>query len=135
MDSKEEVKPEVWYRYEEVRYSPGTDEYGDPLPYRGRLEVKLDEYEVIKTTPKGVWIRLYSWGNEKRFILRGARKRYACPTKEEAIESFRARKERQRRILTSQLEDVNDALNYIKDHNMIKVKANPAFVDLAELSF
>lgn len=101
-----------WYRYEEVRYSAGVDEFDNPLG-KGHLELHLRELPVIKTTPKGVWIELYGHSiryDSKRFVLLNARKRYACPTKEAALESFIARKQRQERILKSQLDDVYEAL-------------------------
>lgn len=86
---------EVWWRIEAKSYSVVIDadreEYGSTPP---RLEAMW--FEVIKTTPKGVWLA-------DRFCLRDARKRFACPTLHEAIESFVARKDRQIRILSNQL--------------------------------
>ena len=73
------------YRYEEVRYSWGVDEYDNPLPGYD-LRIHLNKYKVISTTLKGVWIQLWdSWPEDKKFILLSARKRFACPTEKEAI--------------------------------------------------
>ena len=51
----------------------------------------------MKETPKGYWIEGNKW------ISNYARKRSAYPTKEEAWESFKCRKERQVSILKMQL--------------------------------
>jgi len=82
------------YRIEERRYAGGTDEWGDPIPGdRGPMNLVLSSHDVARTTPKG-W-RLMSG----RFVLREATRRWACPTVEEALESFQARKRRQSSIL------------------------------------
>jgi hypothetical protein len=86
----------TWYRYEDTRTTNG-------------IHVYLREFNVVRYTPQGAWIEQYGHG---RFVLRNSRKRYACPSKEEALESFRARKKRQIKILTSQLERAKLALIY-----------------------
>jgi len=63
-------------------------------------ELVLRKYTVIRRTPKGAWIREYG---RDRFVLLTARKRFACNTKDEALESFIARKEAQIRKLRGQL--------------------------------
>lgn len=86
---------EKWYRYEDRVYAVIIDAdaelYGVSDP---RLELR--EFTVIKETPAGAWLQ-EAWGG-KRWVKREARKRFACPTKIEALESFIARKERQRAI-------------------------------------
>ena len=93
----------VLYRYEDHIYSGGIDEADRPIP--GKTEVVLREFSVVRWTPKGVWIRTPDLppDNEK-FVLLTARKKFACPTKEEALQSFIERKKSQVRILTKQLE-------------------------------
>lgn len=71
--------------------------------------IYLEAYKVIKTTPKGVWIDMDGCGG-KRFVLLDARKHFACPTKEEALISFRARKARQILLLGSQIRNAKAAL-------------------------
>lgn len=88
---------EMFYRYDECAY------------FEGRLEVVATEFYVLKHTPCGVWIES-RFGSIKRFVLMSARKRYACPTKEEALVSFIARKKRQRGIYQARLEQVEEAL-------------------------
>lgn len=99
---------EYWYRITDYRTAGGVDEWGDIIPGSGSSHLRLEMYEVVKHTPKGVWIYL-GWEG-KRFVLRDARKRFACPTKEEALESFMARKRRQIRILTAQRKNAKEAL-------------------------
>lgn len=69
------------------------------------VDVWCDEYEVIKETRCGYWIADYpqkdpdkaikdKWTWTK-WVSKGGKKRYAYPTKEEALESFIIRKHRQ----------------------------------------
>ncbi len=103
---------ENWYRYDVIRYAAPLDEWDRPQGI-GRVTVQLSTFKVLKVTPKGVWLieTIGIWDCEpKRFVLRDARKRFACPTKKEAAESFSARKKRQLRILRAQAKDVERAL-------------------------
>ena len=86
----------VWYRYEDISTEAG-------------VSVFLREYYVRKTTRCGVWIES-EFGYRRRFVLRSAKKRYACPTKAEALDSFIARKKRQKAILSARLEIATKAL-------------------------
>lgn len=79
---------ESWFRFHEILF----DDH--------RLMLVQDTYPVLKTTAAGVWLDVYG---DKRFVLNAARKRYACPTIEEALASYHARKARQIRILRQQL--------------------------------
>jgi hypothetical protein len=77
-----------------------------------RIDLALKHYEITRKTPKGCWIEEY-YGHE-RFILDGARKKWAYPTEELARESFIARKEWQIHHLTRQLEHAEAALKHVK---------------------
>ena len=99
-----------WYRYIETTECAFNDD-GDFIT-SSSLKLGLLCFRVQKTTPKGVWI-LAEHGNN-RFVLRDARKRFACPTKEEALASFIARKERQQHILQVRLERTVEALGLAK---------------------
>lgn len=102
---------DILWRVEAKRYSvcidPEREEYGvtDPV-----LEALW--YPITKRTPKGAWIR-------GRFVLLTARKRYACNTLSEAIESFKARKQKQIRILKAQLKRAEDELALIEEKRRI----------------
>ena len=106
---------EYLYRYEEVRYSLGVDQFDDPYPGY-RLVVHCVKYKIIRRTPKGVWIRYYDnlialdEDKNKKFVLLTARKKFACETKEEARKSFIARKKRQIEILKAHLEQAETSL-------------------------
>ncbi len=86
---------DVLWRCEAKRYSvcidPETDRFGTSAP---RLEMWW--HRVSRRTPKGAWLG-------DRFVLLTARKRWACNTEQEALESFVARKTRQIKILSAQL--------------------------------
>lgn len=108
---------EKYYRYQEFRYSHGVDQFDDPLPGYD-LRVNLLTFGVVKKTPKGVWIcQTIDTGvfmgihGIKKFILNSARKKYACPTKADAINAFLARKLRQRKIVKKLLEDIEMSIS------------------------
>ncbi|WKV16928.1 hypothetical protein [Microcystis phage MJing1] len=94
------------FRVQERRYAGPVDEFGDPVPgVRGEMEISLHTLPVAKVTPKG-------WRLEcGRFVLRDARKRFACPTVDEAFVSFVARKDRQARIHMARAADALEAKN------------------------
>lgn len=73
--------------------------------------MSVETFDVTKHTPCGVWLESEVF-RTRRFVLKTARKRYACPTFDEALESFIARKKRQRAILRHQLRDVLQMINY-----------------------
>lgn len=83
---------ETWFRFEDIQYAPSLDEWDDVIGGTGRLTIQVQCLPVAKHTPKGV--RLCNG----KFILREGRKRWACPTVQEALESFIARKQRQKNI-------------------------------------
>ena len=88
------------YRYEE-------ENYGE---YHIDVRVLLYEFNVRKETPKGYWIRIpYSF--KDKWTSNYTRKRFAYPTKEEALVSFIARKRRHTAILRYQLEEADLAHN------------------------
>lgn len=92
-----------FYRFQELRYSGSV------------VMLARHEYPVISETACGVWLDVLG---RKRFVRTDARKRFACPTEDEAMESFRARKRRQIRILRHQLAAAEAALRLEKDGAM-----------------
>jgi hypothetical protein len=102
-----------WYRYDDIQYASPLDEY--ERVGIGEIKVHLQEYRVVKETPKGVWLQQQSsfskfGDSDRRFVLKDARKRFACPTKEQAMESFEARKKAQIRIYTARIKRAEKAL-------------------------
>lgn len=73
--------------------------------------IVLKTYEILKETPKGYWIRVrHYW---KKWVSKDGRKRYAYPTKAEALNNFKLRKEKQKEILKSRLNEVEQLLRQI----------------------
>lgn len=77
---------------------------GDPFyryvdPYdTDSIHLCTEEWRVDKITPAGYWIESYG---ERKFVLAGGGKRYAYPSKEEALDSYIIRKNRQLQHLAS----------------------------------
>jgi len=89
----------VWYRIHETLYAAPVDEWENPIG-EGSVGVHIREYQVLKETPKGVWLARSSFDpTDKKFVLLGSHKRWAAPTIPEAWESFRARKRKQISIM------------------------------------
>ncbi|MGF3940121.1 hypothetical protein, partial [Staphylococcus aureus] len=57
------------YRYREVRYSPGADDWGDPIPRAAgeHLGIWINEYPVLRMTPHGFWF-LDHYEDRERFV-------------------------------------------------------------------
>ncbi len=103
------IYTEKFYRYEDELVH--TWDYEFETITSSKVIVTLKEFSVVKHTPCGVWLSVYG---SRKFVKTKARKRWACPTKEEAMESFLARKSKQKRILSSQLDRVERAISLIK---------------------
>ena len=107
-----------FYRYVSKSYA-SIDEFGDiarsAIP---DVRVVLEEYELLKETPKGYWIGFQSlftsqrseeWREEhlkncwKKWVSKNGRKRFAYPTKEEAMNNYVLRTKKRISILKSQL--------------------------------
>ena len=96
------------YRYSDVQYASSIDEYESGT---SRLEVILEEFPIIKETPKGFWIEYYLNDSNKKFIRNDARKQFAHRDTKSAKQSFIFRKHAQIRILSKQLGRAEKALN------------------------
>jgi hypothetical protein len=103
---------EIYYRYESRFYvSLSDDDYQSVNNLFGTsCEVAFEEYEVFKKTAKGVWVQDKYGCGYKKFILNKAKKRFAYPTKKQALESFIKRKQSQLKHLERGLRDTNYAL-------------------------
>jgi hypothetical protein len=92
---------DLLYRYEDEHYD-------------GSAFVRLRTFKVVRRTRCGAWV-VQDFGDfqtldNPRFVLTGARRAYARPTRGEALESFRARKRRQISICLAQAESAKWAL-------------------------
>jgi hypothetical protein len=107
---------EFWYRFEDVAYTRISDPERET--WNSTLEIELLQFRVVRHTPKGAWItraldRPFAdlrADHDLRFVLRDARKRFACPTIDEARASFVARKRAQIRIYNARLRRAQQAL-------------------------
>ena len=93
------------YRYVDWLVGSGNDEYG----YHTDIRIALLEFPIVKLTKCGIQIELFP--EKTRFVRSLARKKFACTTKEEALHSYRKRKEAQIRILESHLYYARSALS------------------------
>ena len=103
------------YRYAETFYSTGVDEWDNPLP--GYLaQIHLHKFTIVKETPKGAWIQeeFHGLHSPKKFVLLTARKKFACRTKQDALESFLARKNKHLKILKEKTEKIKGVLALAK---------------------
>lgn len=102
-----------FYRYRDRQTnSYSFDECGEMVLLRySTIEVELTEFDVVKKTPKGIWIQevFGEWGyTDKKWISESSK--FAWNTKEKAMISFKKRKESQIKILKSQLKRSETAL-------------------------
>jgi hypothetical protein len=111
-----------FYRYDTYRYAMSG--YDNEFVCFSEPTVKLTEYNMHKETPKGYWIgygngqyesgQKWNLKSNSIWVSKTSKKRFAYPTKEEAIHGFIARTQRRANILSSQLYVCNTALNLAK---------------------
>lgn len=99
-----------WYRFDDVTYSVCIDPDGDQ--YGSSTRVLLRKYRVISETKTGAWLDLGM--DDKRFTRINSRKRFACPTIEEAKASYVARKKRQAAIYEARAAKAYDCIRQIE---------------------
>jgi len=130
-----------FYRYEDMLMD-WDYRFNQP----GRVSIYLIEFELINETTKGYWIskypsKEYSISNkripmvlspiseesiiEKRWISKESRKKYAYPTKEEALSGFIARKNRQITILDRKLKQARVARSLAIEERSRKNEMSP----------
>lgn len=94
--------------------------------YRYDWDLVLRTYKVIKETPCGYWVEvdLYDHPSGKRWTSKHSRKRLAYPTKEEALDSFIARKRKQIEILEDQ---IHNAKHWYEQAKLLKTKGEEEY--------
>lgn len=106
-----------FYRYEAVSYA-SLDHDGEYVrPSYPNVKIVLTEFSLHKETPKGYRIgygTLDSFHGDSRWVSKTAKKRYAYPTKEEAMTNYIKRTERRVSILKAQLLRVEIGLGQAK---------------------
>lgn len=115
-----------FYRYEIATHVSGgqDDYYSKPWSTHS---LKLIEMELHKETSKGYWIGHGVPGqgfvSKSQWISKTGKKRYAYPTKEEAIHNFICRTEMRLKILQSQIDKCKSGLHLI-EHEVKNVELN-----------
>jgi hypothetical protein len=106
----------VFYRFREYNNATGyIDEFDNFHPTK-YIDVHLEseEWFLVKETPKGYWIT-DKYGIFKKWISKTSRKRYAYPTKEEALKSYMIRKKIHIEILQKKLDIAKRGLELAKN--------------------
>lgn len=105
----------VLYRAHKHEYGLGGYDLNGDYVSSGMtgIQINFDEYEITKETPKGYWIEDFIIG--KKWVSKTARKRFAYPTKQEALEGFIKRSERYASILSDRLNSVQRSIEIAKE--------------------
>jgi hypothetical protein len=108
-----------FYRYE-ARVYADIDYDGEFVSPTIRIpKIELITLNLHKETPKGYWIGYGQvsdgFRSHSRWVSKDGRKRYAYPTKEEAMNNYIKRTEKRIKILKSQLEEC--------EYGLMKAKA------------
>lgn len=77
--------------------------------FESESDPQLMEYKIVRKTPKGIVIQL-NHPFKERWVSNAGKKRFAHPTKEEALDSYIKRKEVQIRILKDRLQFSKECL-------------------------
>lgn len=110
---------DVWYRAD-VRWYSVADEWGDHS--YSTCHVYITEFDVVRTTPKGVWLRGFMTG--EFFVLGTAIRQRAVPTKTLALQDLVAREERHVYGCKARLHRAEQGLSLALDHLQTQVGPN-----------
>jgi hypothetical protein len=90
------------------RYIVASSRYFGQNPY-----LDLQEYDVVKETDKGYWINL-CFGIHKKWVSKDGKRRFAYPTKYQAMQNFIKRTEKRIHYLETDLYDCQVSLQSAK---------------------
>lgn len=105
-----------FYRYSAIQYA-SLDMDGEFVPSKfPNPTIVLSELNLYKETPKGYWIGFGQYAPHKlksnaTWVSKTSKKRYAYPTKEEALNNFIKRTQTRLSILIHQVEYCKVALS------------------------
>lgn len=103
-----------FYRYEAIEYA-STNIDGEYTSYKiPNPKVVLRTYNVLRETPKGHWIEYGLPSSKGKWVSKTSKKRYAYPTKIEALDNFIKRTEWRVAILKYQLWSCEISVNLAK---------------------
>lgn len=80
--------------------------------------IDLKEYDVIGETPKGYYINKYSFVHKKTWVSKTGKKRFAYPTKEEAMNYFMHRCMTIIRVMKWRIAEWKIVLSLAKDNKI-----------------
>ena len=108
-----------FYRYEAVSYADIDHDGEFVSPRYPNPKIELRTYNLHKETPKGYWIgygyyRPDMLRGNSRWVSKTGLKRYAYPTKKEAMWNYIKRTEKRVKILKAQLRTTEVALERAK---------------------
>lgn len=102
---------DIWYRYEDRTYSGCYLDQYDGEHYYTTTDIEITRYKVVRVTPKGVQLAGSGYSaKHPRFQLFTARKRFACATEKEALESYKRRKLKQAAIYEGRAKKAHECL-------------------------
>jgi hypothetical protein len=101
-----------FFRYEWQEYA--EHDYDGELcaPSLPNPKLELITYDLIKETEKGYWIGYKNFSSWKKWIPKTSKKRFAYPTKQEAMKNFITRTKRRIKLLKWQIDCCNIALGF-----------------------
>ena len=105
-----EPTAETWYRMADYPVKWEFDYPTEQWATMSLTDKYILEVPMVKRTRCGCWVQD---GRKRHFILEGARKQWASPTKEKALEAWIARKRRQVMILHEDLGRVQGLLKEV----------------------
>ena len=103
--------PVQFFRYEWVEYAEHDYDYEYCAPSFPNPKLELRTYDLIKETEKGYWIGYKQFSTWKKWIPKKSKKRYAYPTKEEAMINFIKRTKSRIKILQWKIDCCKIALD------------------------
>ena len=109
-----------FYRYEAVQYAEHDMDGEYVQSAFPNPKVELREYNLFKETEKGYWIgygKPGGFNGPQKWVSKTSKKRFAYPTKKEALTNFIKRNERRVRILKYQLDSCETAIFRAKEIN------------------
>jgi len=111
----------VLYRYDYTAYFNGAYDMNGEMYRVGppKPVIHCDKFRIVKVTPKGNWIDVHG---KRKFVLGTAQKQYACRTQEEALVSFKARKERHLSILQQKMNELERVLELAETADKLEAR-------------
>lgn len=115
MEEKIQQTDMQFFRYDWLEYAEIDIDGEFCSPSFPNPKLNLTTYDLLKETEKGYWIGYKDLQCFKKWIPKKSKKRYAYPTKEEAITNFISRTKKRIKILEWQLECCKITLNYAEN--------------------